>query len=251
MYREVSIPRLHAALWISEPDPDSSAAGPPESETPRVIVPDGCMDLIVMGSAAVIAGADSTARTITAGAGRAVGLRFDPGVLPQLLRTSAAELADQVTPIAEVVTGAPSFHLGGRAGDDARELLDFAEALADRTVIDDRPLALARALAQPRVPAGSHAFAGSAGFEGRPVLIGSGAGAIAEVAADFAYSPRQLRRLSADWFGYGPKHLAKILRWRSARELIAAGHTRASAAALAGYADAAHLWRDERALLGR
>lgn len=248
MYREVSIPRLHAALWISEPDPDASAAGCPESETPRVIVPDGCMDLIVMGSTAVIAGADSTARTITTGPGRAVGLRFDPGVLPQLLRTSAAELANQVTPIAEVVTAAPSFHLGGSAGDDARELLDLAEALADRTVVDGRPLALARALAQPRVAAGSHAFAG---FAGRPVLVGSGAGSIAEVAADFAYSPRQLRRLSADWFGYGPKHLAKILRWRSARELITAGHTRATAAALAGYADAAHLWRDERALLGR
>ena len=251
MYREMSIPRLHAALWISEPDRDVPAAGSPESETPRVIVPDGCMDLIVMGSTAVIAGADSTARTITTGPGRAVGLRFDPGVLPQLLRTSAAELANQVTPIAEVVTGVPSFRLGGSAGDDARELLDLAEALASRTVIDRRPLALARALAQPRVPAGSLAFAGSAGFAGRPVFVGSGAGSIAEVAADFAYSPRQLRRLSAEWFGYGPKHLAKILRWRSARELIAAGHTRASAAALAGYADAAHLWRDEQALLGR
>ncbi len=107
MYREVSIPRLHAALWISEPDLDASAAGSPESETPRVIVPDGCMDLIVMGSTAVIAGADSTARRITTGPGRAVGLRFDPGVLPQLLRTSAAELANQVTPIAEVVTPGP------------------------------------------------------------------------------------------------------------------------------------------------
>lgn len=247
MYREVGIPRLHAALWISEPDYDASAAGSPESETSRVIVPDGCMDLIVMGSTAVIAGADSTARTITTGPGRAVGLRFDPGVLPQLLRTSAAELANQVTPIAEVVTAVPPFHLGGSAGDDARELLDLAEALASRTDIDGRP----RALAQPRVPAGSQRLAGSAAFAGRPVFVGSGAGSIAEVAADFAYSPRHLRRLSADWFGYGPKHLAKILRWRSARELIAAGHTRATAAALAGYADAAHLWRDERALLGR
>ncbi|MGO2035198.1 MAG: helix-turn-helix domain-containing protein [Brevibacterium sp.] len=73
---------------------------------------------------------------------------------------------------------------------------------------------------------------------------------VAEVAAEFAYSPRQLRRLSAEWFGYGPKHLAKVLRWQAARSLIDGGRTRTEAAARAGYSDAAHLWRDERSLLG-
>ena len=49
------------------------------------------------------------------------------------------------------------------------------------------------------------------------VRSNSSAQTVTEAAAEFTYSPRQLRRLSAEWFGYGPKHLAKILRWRAAR----------------------------------
>ena len=72
---------------------------------------------------------------------------------------------------------------------------------------------------------------------------------IAEVAAQFAYSPQQLRRLSADWFGYGPKHLAKVQRWQAARAHIDAGRTRTAAAA-GRIDDEAHLWKDENSLLG-
>lgn len=239
MYTEMRIPRLRASLWTSTSDAPSSGPAEAVVTVPPVssfIVPDGCMDLIVIDSRVVVAGADSTARTFHAAstsdaAESVVGLRFDPGVLPQLLATSAAELADAVTPLDAVVTaGSRSIVPDLGSGVGQRQLVDLAEMLTARADIESTPLELA-------------------------VLLGvreeSPAPDIAEVAAQFAYSPRQLRRLSAAWFGYGPKHLSKVLRWQAARALIDAGSTRTAAATAAGYADAAHLWRDEKSLLGR
>ncbi|MBE8147244.1 hypothetical protein IOD13_18525 [Brevibacterium casei] len=115
---------------------------------------------------------------------------------PKRVRIPGARLAEATSPSVRV-----------------RSLLGLAEDLLARTEIDRRPLALADALA--------------ARGDGSSVSI-------AEAAADFAYSPRRLRRLSAQWYGYGPKHLAKILRWRRARALIDAGLTRTEAAARSG-----------------
>ena len=230
MYREIRIHRLHAVLWVNAPE---AVDAQPSTAT---ITPDGCMDLLATGSGVVIAGADTAARTVPATGETIAGLRFDSGVLPQLLATSAAELADRLTPLAEVAPPQRVRSPGARLAEATspsvrvRSLLGLAEDLLARTEIDRRPLALADALA--------------ARGDGSSVSI-------AEAAADFAYSPRQLRRLSAQWYGYGPKHLAKILRWRRARALIDAGLTRTEAAARSGYSDAAHLWREERALLGR
>lgn len=247
MYTESRIPRLRAALWVSTPDQPpfaeqmarsshtSAEVAAEETPEPSLIVPDGCMDLIVLDSdadpAIVIAGADTTARIFSGPRTATVGLRFDPGVLPQLLATSASELADTVTPLEAVSAVATHGAVDGRDADAAPErLLRIAEILTSRADLDLRPLELARTLGARR--------------DGRQPDI-------AEVAAGLAYSPRQLRRLSAEWFGYGPKHLAKILRWQAARSLIDSGRTRTAAAAATGYSDAAHLWRDERSLLGR
>ena len=126
MYRETRIPRLRASLWVSVPDKADSLAeaadldrgnlafGPDaaHSPAPSLIVPDWCMDLIVLDGRIVIAGADSTARMFHGSGPPRVGLRFDSGVLPQLLTTSAGELADRVTPLDAVIggsdTGVPS-----------------------------------------------------------------------------------------------------------------------------------------------
>lgn len=249
MYRETRIPRLWASLWVSVPDTADSLAeaadpdcGNPadrlavvHSPAPSLIVPDGCMDLIVIDGRIVIAGADSTARMFHGSVAPTVGLRFDSGVLPQLLTTSAGELADRVTALDAVIggshSGVPNIGEAGAASvtGSARVLLDTAGDLADRASLDVQPMALARAL---------------------DVRSKSPARTVTEAAAEFAYSPRQLRRLSAEWFGYGPKHLAKILRWQAARDLIDAGRSRTAAAAEVGYADAAHLRRDERSLIG-
>ena len=253
MYRETRIPRLRASLWVSVPDkvhslaeaadPDrgNTAAGLASGPTvapaaaPSLIVPDGCMDLLVIDSQILIAGADSTARMFHGSAAPTVGLRFDSGVLAQLLTTSAGELADRVTPLDAVIGGRNArVRNVGESGvalvtGSARVLLDTAGGLMDRAALDLRPMALAGALG---------------------VRANSPAQTVTEAAAQFAYSPRQLRRLSAEWFGYGPKHLAKILRWQAARDLIDSGRSRTAAAAEVGYADAAHLRRDERSLIG-
>jgi AraC-like DNA-binding protein len=264
MYRQTRITRLRASLWVSVPDKadslaevadldsgDPAVGAAPSAADSSLIVPDGCMDLIVIDGQIVIAGADSLARTYGGAAAPTVGLRFDSGVLPQLLATSAGELVDRVTPL-DAVLRHTRFGVRGTSGEavrgtneggirstdggtaasvtgDARVLLGLAGDLADRASLDPRPMALAERL---------------------DVRSGSPGQTVADAAAEFAYSPRQLRRLSAEWFGYGPKHLAKILRWQAARELIAAGHTRTAAAAEVGYADAAHLRRDERSLIG-
>lgn len=263
MYRQTRIPRLHASLWVSAPDvtdPFAEAADPDRGNpsaglaaapapTGTLIVPDGCMDLIVIDGQIIIAGADSLARTFHGSPAPTVGLRFDSGVLPQLLATSAGELADRVTPLDAVFgdrlsglrgsgSGVRRRGYGVRGTDRegaasvmgaVRVLLGVAGELTEKASLDPRPMALAERL---------------------DARSGTPAQTVAEAAAEFAYSPRQLRRLSAEWFGYGPKHLAKILRWQAARELIAAGHTRTAAAAEVGYSDAAHLRRDERSLIG-
>lgn len=166
MYRETRIPRLRASLWVSVPDKadflaeagesdprnpafGSDAAHPP---APSLIVPDGCMDLIVIDSQILIADADSTARRFHGSAAPTVGLRFDSGVLRQLLTTSAGELADRVTPLDAVIGG--SHASGGKVGEGgatsltgaARVLLDTAGSLTCRASLDLRPIARARAL---------------------------------------------------------------------------------------------------------
>ncbi|MCD1287711.1 MULTISPECIES: helix-turn-helix domain-containing protein [unclassified Brevibacterium] len=294
MYEETRIPWLRAALWASMTDAVSGSASVVPGAS--LIVPDGCMDLIVIGagsepafeagdrfdlgpsfdlfSQVVIAGADSTARVFHGSGASAVGLRFDPGVLPQLLATSAAELAERVTPLDAVLSlGRVVGSLGptaGRAGSaasarslsnprfDARTVAGGSSAgPAEQTVLG--PAAPTRLSPAARMLLRiAETLTVRADLDGRPMAMadrlgvrgGTPAMTVAEVAAEFAYSPRQLRRLSAEWFGYGPKHLAKVLRWQAARSLIDGGRTRTEAAARAGYSDAAHLWRDERSLLG-
>jgi AraC-like DNA-binding protein len=71
-------------------------------------------------------------------------------------------------------------------------------------------------------------------------------------------SERQLRRRFADAVGYGPKTLARVLRFQRFLALAAgddpAGSARGDLAGLAyaaGYADQAHLTRECRQLSGR
>ena len=47
--------------------------------------------------------------------------------------------------------------------------------------------------------------------------------AVEAVAQMAGWSTRHLRRLSADWFGYGPKHLQRVLRLRRAQVLLDQG----------------------------
>ena len=62
---------------------------------------------------------------------------------------------------------------------------------------------------------------------------------------------RQLRRRFTAAVGYGPKTLARIVRFRVALGRVRAGEPLAAAALAAGYADQAHMTRELVALGGR
>ncbi|OMI40139.1 AraC family transcription regulator [Streptomyces sparsogenes DSM 40356] len=59
-----------------------------------------------------------------------------------------------------------------------------------------------------------------------------------------------MHRRSLAAFGYGPKTLARVLRLNRALDAARAGTAFAEVAALAGYADQAHLAREVKALTG-
>jgi AraC-like DNA-binding protein len=213
-YHERAAPKACGTIWRS-----SYPAGP------TVIVPDGCMDLLWMNQTLWVAGADSQARLFSAERnGDMVGLRFWPGVLPQLLRIRADQLADSVLAL-DSLLGAEARRwqdVLAAAERPAAALVDLAAAAVAELAVDRRPVRVA-------------------------VELGSGL-PIAEVADRTGYSSRQLQRLAGQWYGYGAKHLQRVLRLRRVDRLLAAGHSRAVAAAAAGYADASHLWHDRQAL---
>src|SRR4051812_29083499 len=66
------------------------------------ILPDGCMDLIVVDGRVVIAGPDTSALITTRGPQTLTGLRFRPGVLPRLLDVPAVRLVGQRVALDEV-----------------------------------------------------------------------------------------------------------------------------------------------------
>ena len=68
---------------------------------------------------------------------------------------------------------------------------------------------------------------------------------------DLGLSERQLRRRFADAVGYGPKTLARVLRFQRFLELARGGDDLARLAFAAGYADQAHLTRECGRLAGR
>ena len=73
---------------------------------------------------------------------------------------------------------------------------------------------------------------------------------VADTADALGLGARQLHRRALVAFGYGPKTLARVLRLQRALGLARQGVPFAETAALAGFADQAHLARDVRDLAG-
>jgi transcriptional regulator GlxA family with amidase domain len=82
-------------------------------------------------------------------------------------------------------------------------------------------------------------------------LLDRGSATVAEVAERAFVSERQLERRFLELVGYGPKTLQRILRFqRFLARVTRPEVSLAGAAALAGYADQAHLSRETRRLAG-
>lgn len=195
---------------------------------PVRIVPDGGMDVIWMGGELIVAGPD-TGPHLTAGApgDRYAGIRFAPGVGPRVLGVPAAELRDGRVPLAALWPSAEvrrmAERIAGAAG-PATALESLVIRRSPDPLADPLTTAIARALGA-----------------GRPVAAVSDAAGLSE---------RQLHRRSLAAFGYGPKTLARVLRLNRALALARRGTPQASVAAVAGYADQAHLAREVKALTG-
>ncbi len=193
-----------------------------EAAGPALILPDGCLDVIVCPDGeVVVAGPDVVARVHDA-EGPFVGVRFSHGLGPLVLGVPADELTGRVVPLADVVGRAGA---AGASG-DATTLRDWVVRRLT-TVHDDDPWAPA-------------AFSAAA--------VGTPVGAIA---AHTGLCARTLQRRCRTRFGYGPQHLARVLRLQRALALHSHGLGWADVAADAGYVDQPHLARECRALTGR
>lgn len=209
-----------AVVWSKSTAP--SGAGSP-------VLPDGCMDLLWTEGRLFVAGPDT--RAYTPGPlpeGRYVGVRFAPGTAPAVLGVPAHELRDRRVELADLWSGA-----------EARRLTARVDAAADPTAALER-VACERA---GRGPAPDPLLA-------RVVASLAAGRGVAETAAAVGLGARQLHRRSLPAFGYGPKTLARVLRLQRALALARSGLSPAETAAVAGFADQAHLARDVKELTG-
>jgi AraC-like DNA-binding protein len=196
------------------------------------ILPDGCMDLLLMDDDLIVAGPDSRAWTGNAPRGtRYAGIRFAPGTAPSFLGVPARELLNQRVRLAELWSPNRS-----------RRLLDRIRAAPDQATALD--LEVAKLLDDPTDRLTAHVL--------RSVRDGllRGTAGVARLAGTIGLSERQLHRRCLDAFGYGPKLLDRVLWMNVALDHARTGLPLADVAVLTGYADQAHFSRDVKALTG-
>jgi AraC-like DNA-binding protein len=187
-----------------------------------VILPDGCVDLVWRGDRLIVAGPATGAIESPVPVGTTVfGVRFRLGVAGAALGMPAVEFADMSVD-AESVLGRGATDRVAEGGMPA--LLGLVRARLRPVDPLDRAAALAMARPETRV---------------------------AELGTSLGVSERQLRRRFLDAVGYGPKTLARVLRFQRFLQLSGAGADLARLALDAGYADQAHLTREARRLSGR
>ena len=188
------------------------------------VLPDGCMDLLWHDGRLIVAGADTRAH-ITQDGGAWYGVRFFPGGAPAFLGVPAHELRDRRVDLTDLWPAREVRRLHGRIAGAADVPTALEEVVLERA---EPPEPLLRRLV-------------AALDAGRPV---------AATADELGVGARQLHRRALNAFGYGPKTLARILRFGRALELARAEVPFAEAAARAGYADQAHLAREVKELAG-
>lgn len=190
------------------------------------IVPDACVDLIWAEDRLCIAGPDTRPRVVTLAPGaRLVGARLRPGTAGAVLGLPASELRDISLDAAEVLSR-----------DATAELLDALATGSDPHEV------LLRAAQPGGVGPPDPLVRAAVAALGRP------GARVNAVAAELGVSARQLQRRVTDAVGYGPKVLARVLRFRRLQALPQA--PLAELALDAGYADQAHMTAEVTRLAG-
>jgi methylphosphotriester-DNA--protein-cysteine methyltransferase len=193
------------------------------------ILPDGCVDLIHMeGVGTVVAGPDTGPGA--PGVGVISGLRLRTGHAGAVLGVPAHELRDRRVSLEDV---------WGRAGVELAARLDEAPSAEARQAL------LADAVAARAAAADPLALGAIALLAERPERR------VAELARELAVSERHLRRRLHAAVGYGPKTLARIVRFQRLLALAQAGTGRLADLALdAGYFDQPHMTGEVSRLAG-
>jgi AraC-like DNA-binding protein len=230
-YREYPTVVPEVVLW-------RSAVG--AAPKPKLILPDGCLDLIWDGRQLTVAGPDTIARWHQAAAGASTtALRFYGGIGPGLLGVPADELRDRTVDFEDLFGSAEARTMVEQvAADPVGRLTAWLDDRLGRTewvegTTPSRPDALGPDALGPRV-----------------FTLASAGLSVDAMADRVGLSVRQLHRRCQPLFGYGPRHLARVLRLMRAVDRAGAGRPLAQVAADCGYCDQAHLSREVRALAG-
>lgn len=204
---------------------------------PGRVLPDGCMDLVVMGGALLVAGPDTGPVPVARTPGETVvGIRFHPGAGPAVLGPAASELRDTRVPLDAV---------WGREGRELQERVTEAPPPAGLAVLQAQLLARLGAAADPDPLVAAAVRL----LERRPALPDRVGG----LGTALGLGERQLRRRFLAAVGYGPKTLARVLRFQRLLELLDQPGSRPSLAAAAfdaGYADQADMTTECTRLAG-
>lgn len=214
-YREMLPPAalrdVVACLWVRV----SGTAGDVR------VLPDGCTDLVwEQRAGTTVAGPDTGPKLVGRAAGDvAIGMRFVPGAGGGALGVPLDTLRDLRVDAAEVDRG-----------------LDLPGDLAPAEVV-------------------RRFLAAAEGRSGDPLVTAAAsrlhADEVGSVARELGVSERHLRRRFHPAAGYGPKTLARVLRFRRFVAAVDGGATDLGRLALeAGYADQAHLTRETTRLAG-
>ena len=190
------------------------------------VVPDGCVDLIWSGKRLFVAGPDTGPRLVQLGPGaRLVGARLRPGAAGAVLGLPASELRDLSPDAADVL---------GR--DVAAALLDQLSEGSDPHALLHRALEL-RGLGGPD----PLVYAAISALSCPHARVGS-------VADELGVSARHLQRRVSDAVGYGPKMLARVLRFRRLQALSPGPLVELALGA--GYTDQSHMTAEVTRLAG-
>jgi AraC-like DNA-binding protein len=197
------------------------------AECRQRVVPDACVDLIFSGERLTLAGPDTEARIVVLAPGtHLVGARLRPGMAGSVLEVPPSELQNASVDATDVLGRDATARLLEQLAancEDAHELL--ARALARHVRREPDPLV-------------------SAAIE----ALGLPGARVGAVAADLGVSARQLQRRVRGAVGYGPKMLARVLRFRRLQMLPPAPLV--ELALDAGYADQAHMTAEVTRLAG-
>jgi AraC-like DNA-binding protein len=204
----------------------------------HTVLPDGCVDIVWIGSVAPVVAGPATRHTIVelATGTTLIGARFRPGWAASCLGLPMDQLLDKDVPLAEL--------WGARA-----------ESLSEKILETDSTLAQLRALGAELTVQLSTAKVAHRSLQAAVTWLARyPVGRVHDLARFLGLSERQLHRHFRNAVGYGPKTFQRIMRLQrmltASTNVLESSFGLANLAADAGYADQAHMSREVRALTG-